>query len=129
MSHLINLFAEDSRLLVEQFRAQVPEDPSLPPIVIDPVSVVSTDDYTIEELREASSLTHEVTPDAQAEAPERRRLKCMRRRVEAGGGKSGEIQGEAREPPPPPPRFDRSLFLRARLTVPRADYTEMYSVW
>lgn len=45
------------------------------------------------------------------------------------------------EPPPPLPavarpsypsaaplQFDRSLFLRARLTVPRADYTETYAV-
>ncbi|PZC70526.1 hypothetical protein B5X24_HaOG215754 [Helicoverpa armigera] len=31
--------------------------------------------------------------------------------------------------PPPPPRFERPLFLRARLTVPRADYTEPYSLW
>ncbi|KAJ8718240.1 hypothetical protein PYW08_002477 [Mythimna loreyi] len=121
---------EDSRLLVEQFLAQVPEDPSLPPIVIDPVGVVSTDDYTVDELKEAGSSSHaQAPPELQTAAPEMRRLKCKRRRVEGGGGGSGEVERETRDPPPPPPRFERSLFLRARLTLPRAGYTESYSVW
>ncbi|KAJ8714310.1 hypothetical protein PYW07_002535 [Mythimna separata] len=119
---------ENSQLLVEQFLAQVPEDPSLPPIVIDPVGVVSTDDYTAEELQEAGSSVAQAPAEAQTAAPEMRRLKCKRRRVEGGGGGSDE-EREAREPPPPPPRFERSLFLRARLTLPRAGFTETYSVW
>lgn len=128
-------FAEDSRLLVEQFLAQEPKDPSLPPIVIDPVGVVSTEDYTVEELEAAQITTPqkatgaelsqeesvEVSADSQTSG-ERKRLICRRRKPEPG-------EGEAQGAPPPLPRFERSLLMRGRLTVPRADYTEPYTIW
>lgn len=63
----------------------------------------------------------EVAPDPQTSA-ERKRLICRRRKTEPGEGEQGA-------PPPPPPRFERSLLLRGRLTVPRADYTEPYTIW
>ncbi|CAH0587828.1 unnamed protein product [Chrysodeixis includens] len=131
---------EDSRLLVEQFLAQEPKDPSLPPIVIDPVGVVSTEDYTVEELEASQISSHqkamgpevphveeltEALADPQASA-ERKRLICRRRKTESG---ESEAQGAPPPPPPPPPRFERSMLLRGRLTVPRADYTEPYTIW
>ncbi|KAH9640212.1 hypothetical protein HF086_008448 [Spodoptera exigua] len=139
----------DSRVLVEQFRAQIGEEPMLPPVVIDPVATVSTDDYTVEELEEAKFTSqaahsaHDASSGAAGDvaaggggelrAGPRRRLRCTRRRSvahdEGGAGGAGGADEVQAPPPPPPPRFERSLFMRARLTVPRADYTEPYSIW
>ncbi|XP_047029345.1 counting factor associated protein D-like [Helicoverpa zea] len=119
---------ENSQLLVEQFRAQQPTDPMLPPIVTDPAGVVSTADYTEEEVQAGhadaageAALRPEAEAGGEGVVRERRRVRCKRR---YSAPSEAELQA-----PPPPPRFERSLFLRARLTVPRADYTEPYSLW
>ncbi|KAF9415655.1 hypothetical protein HW555_006754 [Spodoptera exigua] len=125
------------------------EEPMLPPVVIDPVATVSTDDYTVEELEEAKFTSqaahsaHDASSGAAGDlaaggggelrAGPRRRLRCTRRRSvahdEGGAGGAGGADEVQAPPPPPPPRFERSLYMRARLTVPRADYTEPYSIW
>ncbi|XP_022824876.1 counting factor associated protein D-like [Spodoptera litura] len=122
----------DSRLLLEQFRAQIGEEPMLPPVVIDPVATVSTDDYTVEELEEAkftsqgahsahgevsagaggevlAGVSGEVSAGASGEvrAGPRRRLRCTRRRSVSleplAVGSAGGALGEAHAPIAPPP--------------------------
>lgn len=74
--------------------------------MIDPVGPVGTDDNTVEEW----------SPNGVVWRRRQYKKRCM------------PLNTTETKPPPPQPRFPRSLYIRANLTVPRADYTEPYEV-
>ncbi|XP_052741581.1 uncharacterized protein LOC112049861 [Bicyclus anynana] len=95
-----------SKELLEQFRAQAPAAPHLPPALLS-----------------AHDASERAAP---ADAPDE---------PEPAPAAAGPAQGylpalgaSARAPAPPRPRL-RSLELRGALTVPHADYTEPYTAW
>lgn len=102
----------NSQQLVEMFRSQTPSAPYEPPIKLS--------------AHDAS----ERGPAPHAPEPQRyRRQYSAPAPAPASGLTLGPAQLAARQRTPPRPRFDRSLLLRGQLTVPRADYSEPYTVW
>ncbi|KPJ14338.1 hypothetical protein RR48_01939 [Papilio machaon] len=101
-----------SQQLVEMFRSQTPSAPYEPPMKL------SGHDLS------------ERAPAPQAPEPQRyRRQYSAPAPGSAPGPAPGSAQYAARQRTPPRPRFDRPLLLRGQLTVPRADYSEPYTVW
>lgn len=127
-----------SQQLVELFQAQVAPNPELPPAVIP--------DYTA-----GTGVDHVgFEPDPEPAGGEELPLTAHYRgaRLVRGAEQTGrlvrmrryQLQGPTAPPPyavlhttragaPATPRFDRSLMLRGELTVPRAGYSEPYTVW
>ncbi|KPJ04891.1 Digestive cysteine proteinase 1 [Papilio xuthus] len=105
-----------SQKLVDMFRSQTPSAPYEPPMKL------SGHDLS------------ERAPPPQVPEPQRYRRQYA---APAPGPAAGPApsaaptvaQYAARQRAPPRPRFDRPLLLRGQLTVPRADYSEPYTVW
>lgn len=99
--------AVSSQDLVAKFRAQAPEAPELPPAVLP-------DRPTL-----AALSSHLAPPSRAASAPA------------VGPHGAGYLPPPAARDggSPPRPRFARSMLLRGKLTVHRADYSEPYTAW
>ncbi|CAB3252284.1 unnamed protein product [Arctia plantaginis] len=128
---LIFLPVEDSQQLLMQFRAQLPRTPSWPPIVIEPLVVNATDDEVVEvsEIGEEqqSTSSNENGQYGPSESTKNCRSACQESSSNYGTGPD-PVSGEA-PPSPPLPRFERSIMVEAILSVPRADYSEPYTLW
>ncbi|KAJ0170400.1 hypothetical protein K1T71_013771 [Dendrolimus kikuchii] len=108
---------ESSQELVKLFREQKPTAPELPPAVIqdygDAQKVAAFE--AIEKLFSSANNTYTYQGLS---------LEALRTQTQAPSTR----RGRQALLPPSRPRFARSLAMRGRLTVPRADYTETYTV-
>lgn len=113
-------FVVSSQELVEKFRAQVAQAPRLPPVLLS--SYDSSERLPIPEDDDSSNQIPDVSPSQQpTSAPSTNSFQSR--------GYGTFIGANVRNRDPPRPRFDRPLLLHGELTVPRADYTETYTVW
>lgn len=107
---------------MEQFRAQVPQAPGLPPSLFSEFDgserVLEAEDNSVSE-EVVEDVAPAASPSPASEAPASQTYFTLSSSFGAG----------ARARTPPRPRFERSLVLRGELTVPRADYSETYTVW
>lgn len=108
--------------MVEQFRAQVPQAPGLPPSLFSEFDgserVLEAEDTSVSE-EVVEDVAPAPSPSPASKAPASQTYFTLSSSFGAG----------ARARTPPRPRFERSLVLRGELTVPRADYSETYTVW
>ncbi|XP_039745977.1 uncharacterized protein LOC120623777 [Pararge aegeria] len=118
--------AESSQRLVEQFRAQVPSDPSQPPILQSAFD--ASERLLLVDDGEDGDNGDERDDSGDGDAGNEVREPTRRARALVPGARGNPLSPGARGSPPPP-RFERPLKLRALLTVPRADYSETYTVW
>lgn len=137
-----------SQQLVELFQAQVAPNPELPPALIPDYSAGASVGFDPE--RTDSDSDGDGDAGAEGEVPAAGAgARFERGAVDVGGGRARlvrmrryQLNSPSAPPPfaslhagtpaagaPAPPRFDRSLFLRGELTVPRAGYSEPYTVW
>ncbi|XP_045455792.1 uncharacterized protein LOC123665544 [Melitaea cinxia] len=114
--------ARSSRELVEQFLAQVPQAPGLPPSLFSEFDgserVPEPEDTSVSE-EVVEDVAPAPSPSPVSKAPVTQTYFTLTSSFGSG----------ARARTPPRPRFERSLVLRGELTVPRADYSETYTVW
>ncbi|CAH2098006.1 unnamed protein product [Euphydryas editha] len=114
-----------SRELVEQFRAQVSQAPNLPPVLYSEFDgserVLEPEDPFI-----GDDIVQNVTQTVLSPSPPLSKVPLQAPQTYFTLSSSF---GTGRSREPSRPRFDRSLVLRGELTVPRADYTESYTVW
>ncbi|CAH2056991.1 unnamed protein product, partial [Iphiclides podalirius] len=101
-----------SQQLVELFRAQTPSAPYEPPIK-----------------QSAYDGSERAPPPFPTEPLRYRRAYGQQLAAAPGPSANGPPQGSSRSRVPPRPSFDRPLLVRGQLTVPRADYSERYTVW
>lgn len=129
---------ESSQRLVELFQAQQPLAPELPPALIpdygDAQSVAGVE--ATQHLLESTSGNSYQGPSAETAQSTNQQLRLQQRRRTSPPSPSpfsnptvAPIALSSSPSEPPKPRFEHSLFMRGRLTVTRADYTEPYTVW
>lgn len=107
---------------MEQFLAQVPQAPGLPPSLFSEFDgserVPEPEDTSV-----SAEVVEDVAPAPSlspvSKAPVTQTYFTLTSSFGSG----------ARARTPPRPRLERSVVLRGELTVPRADYSETYTVW
>ncbi|CAH0717525.1 unnamed protein product, partial [Brenthis ino] len=114
-----------SKELVEKFRAQVAQEPRLPPVLLS--SYDSSERLPIPEDVDSSYVEGpNQIPDI---SPSQQPTSAQSTNSFPSRAYGGFIGANVRNRDPPRPRFDRPLLLHGELTVPRADFTEAYTVW
>lgn len=125
-----------SQQLVELFQAQVAPNPELPPALIPDYTAGATAPALHPDETDGADGEGEGT-GAEAEGRTRyargagggRPVRVRRYQLPSPAGESRHVTPLAEGGAPAPPRFARSLVLRGELTVPRAGYSEPYTVW
>lgn len=106
-----------SKEILEQFLAQAPQAPQLPPVLLSEYDKSERIPHPEEEDNEMNYNFIEesaTVPTVKTSLPFQQNIYSRGRKV---------------QPQPSRPRFSQSVVIRGELFVPRADFTEPYTAW